>query len=51
MDKKIAGLLGAVAGLATMSAAQAATQPAPNRSEALQVVVLCRSAGADRKCR
>jgi len=36
MDKKIAGLLGAVAGLATMGAAQAATQPAANPSEALQ---------------
>lgn len=36
MDKKIAGLLGAVAGLATMSAAQAATEPASNPSEALQ---------------
>jgi hypothetical protein len=36
MDKKIAGLLGAVAGLATMSAAQAATQPAANPPEALQ---------------
>ena len=30
MDKKIAGLLGAVAGLATMSTAQAAISPASN---------------------
>jgi ABC-type nickel/cobalt efflux system permease component RcnA len=37
MDKKIAGLLGAVAGLATMSTAQAATNPAPDPAEALQV--------------
>lgn len=36
MDKKLARLLGAVAGLATMSAAQAAPQPAPNPSAALQ---------------
>jgi hypothetical protein len=36
MDKKIAGLLGAVAGLATVSSAQAAISPAPNPSEALQ---------------
>jgi hypothetical protein len=36
MDKKIAGLLGAAAGLATMSTAQAATSPAPNPAEALQ---------------
>jgi hypothetical protein len=36
MDKKLAGLLGAVAGLATMSAAQAAPHPAQNPSEALQ---------------
>jgi hypothetical protein len=36
VDKKIARLLGAVAGLATMSTAQAATHPAPNPSEALQ---------------
>ena len=36
MDKKIAGLLGAVAGLATMSTAQAATSPAPDSAEALQ---------------
>jgi hypothetical protein len=35
MDKKIAGLLGAVAGLATMSAAQAAVNPAPDASKAL----------------
>lgn len=37
MDKKIAGLLGAVAGLATAGAAQAAIEPAPNASEALHV--------------
>ena len=36
MDKKIAGLLGAVAGLATMNATQAATGTAANSSEALQ---------------
>jgi hypothetical protein len=36
MDPKIAGLLGAVAGLATMSTAQAATSSAPNPAEALQ---------------
>jgi hypothetical protein len=36
MDKKIAGLLGAVAGLATMSAAQAAIDPAPDPSKALK---------------
>ena len=36
MDKKIAGLLGAVAGLATMTSAQAATGPAPKSTEALQ---------------
>ncbi|HVB16084.1 MAG TPA: hypothetical protein VNF04_06110 [Stellaceae bacterium] len=36
MDKTTAGLLGAVAGLAVISSAQAATQPAPNPSEALQ---------------
>ncbi|HLY44624.1 MAG TPA: hypothetical protein VKQ73_03520 [Stellaceae bacterium] len=35
MDKRIAALLGAVAGLATLGSAQAAT-PAPNASEALQ---------------
>ena len=35
-DKKIAGLLGAVAGLATLSTAQAATNPAPDPAEALQ---------------
>ncbi len=34
MDKKIAGLLGAVAGLATIGAAQAAVEPAPGPSEA-----------------
>ena len=36
MDKKIAALLGAVAGVATMGSAQAATGPAANGSEALQ---------------
>ncbi len=36
MDKKIAGLVGAVAGLASMSGANAATQNAPNPAEALQ---------------
>lgn len=36
MDPKIAGLLGAVAGLATMSTGQAATSPAPDPAEALQ---------------
>jgi hypothetical protein len=36
MDKKIAGLLGAVAGLATISSAQAAPEPGPTPSEALQ---------------
>lgn len=36
MDKKIAGLLGAVAGLATISSAQAAPEPGPAPSEALQ---------------
>lgn len=36
MDKKMAALLGAVAGLATMGSAQAATGPAGNGSEALQ---------------
>jgi hypothetical protein len=36
MDKKIARLLGAVAGLATMNATQAATGTAANSSEALQ---------------
>jgi hypothetical protein len=35
MDKKIAGLLGAVAAVSTMSGAQAATQPA-NTFDALQ---------------
>ena len=34
MDKKIAGLLGAVAGIATIGAAQAAPQPAQNSSQA-----------------
>jgi hypothetical protein len=37
MDKKIVGLLGAVAGLATVGSAQAAISPAPTPSEALQV--------------
>jgi hypothetical protein len=36
MDKKIAALLGAVAGVATMGSAQAATGPASNTSEALE---------------
>jgi hypothetical protein len=36
MDKKIVGLLGAVAGLATVGSAQAAIHPVPNPSEALQ---------------
>ena len=36
MDKKVAGLLGVVAGLSTMSSTQAATGPASNPSEALQ---------------
>lgn len=36
MDKKTAGLLGAIAGLATMGAAHAATAPAANGSEGLQ---------------
>jgi membrane-bound lytic murein transglycosylase len=36
MDKKIAGLLGAAAGLATVNAAQAATEPGANPSETLQ---------------
>jgi hypothetical protein len=36
MDKKIAGLLGAVAGLATISSAQAAPEPGPTPSEVLQ---------------
>ncbi len=36
MDKKIAGLLGAVAGLAAMGSAQAAIDPAPGPSEAPQ---------------
>ncbi|HEY1932387.1 MAG TPA: hypothetical protein VGG99_10275 [Acetobacteraceae bacterium] len=35
MDKKIGGLLGAVAGLATMGAAHAATPPAFNPADAL----------------
>ena len=37
MDKTKTGLLGAVAGLATMGAAHATTAPAPNPSEFLQV--------------
>jgi hypothetical protein len=36
MDRKTTGLLGAVAGLATMGAAQAATPGGANPSEALQ---------------
>jgi hypothetical protein len=36
MDKKIAGLIGAVAGLAAMNSVQAAPGPALNPSEALQ---------------
>lgn len=36
MEKKIAGLLGAVAGLATMSGAQAAIPAAPEPADALQ---------------
>ena len=36
MDKKIVGLLGAIAGLATLGPAQAATHPGPGGSEALQ---------------
>ena len=36
MDKKLAGLLGAVAGLATIGSAQAATGPTANASEAMQ---------------
>lgn len=36
MDKMTAGLLGAVAGLATMGTAQAATTPAVSPSQALQ---------------
>lgn len=36
MDKKIAGLLGAAAGLATISAAQAAIAPAPDPSKPLK---------------
>lgn len=36
MDKKIAGLLGGVAAVATMTSAQAATGPAANRSAAPQ---------------
>ncbi|HJU18515.1 MAG TPA: hypothetical protein VJ770_18850 [Stellaceae bacterium] len=36
MDKKIAGLLGAVAGLAMAGSAQAALSPAANPSETLQ---------------
>jgi hypothetical protein len=35
MDKKLAGLLGAVAGLAVMNSAQAAISPAATPSEAL----------------
>ncbi|MBV9967599.1 MAG: hypothetical protein JO008_18115, partial [Alphaproteobacteria bacterium] len=36
MDKKIAALLGAVAGLATMASAQASTGSAANQSETLK---------------
>jgi hypothetical protein len=36
VDKKIAGLLGVVAGLSTVGSTQAATGPASNPSEALQ---------------
>lgn len=36
MDKKIVGLLGAVAGLATVGAAQAATEPGPAPTDALR---------------
>ena len=36
MDKRIAGLLGAVAGVASVNSAQAAPQPATNAAEALQ---------------
>jgi len=36
MDKKIAGLLGAVAALTSIDAAQAATQPAPKPAESLR---------------
>jgi hypothetical protein len=36
MDKKIAGLVGAVAGLTTIATAQAAIPPAPDPSEGLQ---------------
>lgn len=36
MEKKTAGLLGALAGLATMGSAQAAIHSAPNPSEALR---------------
>lgn len=36
MDKKIAGLLGAVAALGTLGAAQASPAPAPNPSDALK---------------
>ena len=36
MDRKTAGLLGAVVGLATMGSAQAANVPATNTAEALQ---------------
>jgi hypothetical protein len=37
MERKIAALLGAVAGLATIGTAQAAVRPAPTPTEALQV--------------
>ncbi len=51
MDKKIAGLLGAVAGLATMSAVQAATTPAPDPAEALAASSYAGPARADLKPR
>ena len=37
MEKKIAGLLGAVAALGTLNAAQASPAPAPNPSDTLKV--------------
>ncbi len=37
MEKKTAGLLGVIAGLATMNTAQAAINPAPAARDALQV--------------
>jgi hypothetical protein len=38
MDKKIAGVLGAVAALTSLDAAQAATQPAPTPAESFRPV-------------